>query len=103
MLVALLALGHGCELPAFTDLLSHASEDAHHPVDDHADKNLISCDSVGVPPNTAHLQVVPGFDVAEGRPVAVTVPVRRIMSSLPDSNRPPSQPSLFLLYASLLI
>jgi hypothetical protein len=36
-------------------------------------------------------------------PVASPVPVRLVTSSLEDPKRLPSRPSLFLLYASLLI
>ena len=102
-LVVLLVLGHACELPAFADFVVHATEDAHHSADHHADENLISCDAVGVPSSTGYLQVGPSLDVAVALPVARPVPVRLIVSSPGDSNRLPSQPPLFLLYASLLI
>lgn len=103
MLVFLLVLGHACELPAFAELVSLATEDAHHSADNHADENLISCDAVAVPSNTGYLQVGPGLDVAQALPVASPVPVRLLTSSLEDPKRLPSRPSLFLLYASLLI
>jgi hypothetical protein len=103
MLAFLLVLGHACELPAFADLVSHATEDAHHSADDHADEHLISCDAVGLPSSTGYLPVGPWLDVAEAVPVARPVPVRLIVSSVEDSNRLPSRPPLFLLYASLLI
>lgn len=103
MLAFLLVLGHACELPAFADLVSDATEDARHSADNHADENLISCDAVGLPSSTGYLQVGPGLEVAEALPVARPVPVRLIISSPEDSNRLPSRPPLFLLYASLLI
>jgi hypothetical protein len=102
-LAFLLVLGHACELPAFADLVLHATEDAHHSADHHADENLISCDAIGLPSSTGYLQVVPSLDVAVALPVARPVPVRLIVSSPDDSNRLPSRPPLFLLYASLLI
>ena len=103
MLAFLLVLGHACELPSFADLVSHAAEDAHHSADTHADENLISCDAIGLPSSTGYLQVVPNLDVAVALPVARPVLVRLIISSPEDSNRLPSRPPLFLLYASLLI
>jgi hypothetical protein len=103
MLVFLLVLGHACELPAFADFVSHAAEDAHHSADHHADENLISCDAVGLPSSTGHLQVGPSVEVAVALPVARSVPVRLIISSPEDAKRLPSRPPLFLLYASLLI
>jgi hypothetical protein len=103
MLVLLLVLGHACELPAYAELASHADEDARHSAHDHADENLISCDGVAVPSNTGYLQVGPGLDVTQALPVASPVPVRLVTSSLQDPRRLPSRPSLFLLYASLLI
>ena len=102
-LAFLLVLGHACELPAFADLVLHGTEDAHHSADHHADENLISCDAVGLPSSTGYLQVVPSLDVAVALPGARPVPVRLIVSSPDDSNRLPSRPPLFLLYASLLI
>ena len=103
-LVFLLVLGHACELPAFADLVLHATEDTHHSADGHADENLISCDPVGVPSSTGYLQLGLGLDVTEALPVVSPVPVRLIISSVEDSNsRLPSGPPLFLLYASLLI
>jgi hypothetical protein len=103
MLAFFLVLGHACELPAFAELLSHATEDAHHSADHHADENQISCDAVGLPSSTAYLQVSPSLDVAEALPLARPFPVRVIISSSEDSKRLPSRPPLFLLYASLLI
>jgi hypothetical protein len=103
MLAFLLVLGHACELPAFADLVSHAAEDTHHSADNHADEHLISCDAVGLPSSTGYLQVGPSLDVAVALPVSRPVPVRLIISSPKDSNRLPSRPPLFLLYASLLI
>jgi hypothetical protein len=103
MLALLLVLGHTCELPAYADLASHADEDARHAAHDHADENLISCDGVAVPSNTGYLQGDPGLEVAQALPVASSVPVRPVTSSLKNSKRLPSRPPLFLLYASLLI
>ena len=103
MLVLLLVLGHTCDLPAYVDLVSHADEDARPSAHDHADENLISCDGVAVPSNTGYLQEGPGLEVAQAPPVATLVPVRPVTSSLDDPKRLPSRPSLFLLYASLLI
>ena len=103
ILAFLLVLGHACELPAFADLVSHATEDARHPADNHADEHLVSCDAVALPSSTGHLQVVPSLDVAVALPVARPVLVRLVVSSPEDSNRLPSRPPLFLLYASLLI
>jgi hypothetical protein len=103
MLVLLLVFGHACELPAHADLASDATEDARHSADGHADENLISCDAVGVPSNTGHLQLGPSLGVAEALTAASPVPVRLVTSPLEDSKRLPSRPLLFLLYASLLI
>jgi len=103
MLAFFLVLGHACELPAFADLISHAAEDAHHSADHHADENLISCDSVGLPSSPGYLQVGPSIEVAIALPVTRSVPVRLIISSPDDSKKLPSRPPLFLLYASLLI
>lgn len=103
MVAFLLVLGHACELPAFAGLVSHATEDAHHSADNHADEDLISCDAVGLPSSAGYLQVGPSLDVAEAHPVASPGRVRLIISSRQDSSRLPSRPPLFLLYASLLI
>jgi hypothetical protein len=103
VLVFLLVLGHACELPALAELVSHATEATHHSTDDHSDEDLISCDAVGVPSGSGHLQLGPGLAVAEVAPVAGPVPVRLIISSLEGSKRLPSRPPLFLLHASLLI
>jgi hypothetical protein len=103
MLAFLLVLGHACELPAFADLVLHATEDAHHSADNHSDEDLISCDAVGLPSSTGYLQVAPSLDPAVALPVARQFPARLIISSPENANRPPSRPPLFLLYASLLI
>lgn len=103
LLAFLFVLGHTCELPAFADLVSHSGDDAHHSAHSHADEDEISCDAVGLPSSTGYLQVGPSLDVAAGLPVARPASVRLIISSPEESNRPPSRPPLFLLYASLLI
>ena len=103
MLGFLLVLGHACELPAVADLLSHAAEDAHHSADHHADESGISCDAVGVVSNTGSLHLGLGLDLADVVAVARPVPARKNVSSLNDSDRPPSRPPLFLLHASLRI
>lgn len=103
VLVFLLVLGHACELPALAELVSNATEDTHHSADHHADENLISCDAVGVPSSTGHLQLGSGLGVAEVLPVPRQVPVRLIMPSQEGSKRLPSRPPLFLLHASFLI
>ena len=102
-LAFLLVLGHACELPAVAGLVAHATEDAHHSADHHADENLLSCDAVGLPPSPGYLQVGPNLDVVVALPVASAFLVRLISSSPKYSNRLPGRPPLFLLYASLLI
>ena len=103
MLVLLLALGHACELPALAELVSHATEDTHHPADNHANENLLSCDAVGVPSSTGYQQPDAGPDVAAVFPVAGPNSAPLLMSFLGGSSRRPSRPPLYLLYASLLI
>jgi hypothetical protein len=103
ILVSLLVLGHACELPVLTDLATHTTESAHHSTDHHSDENLIACDAVGVPSNTACFQMGPGLDVVGMATAASPVPLRLATAAPPDSIRLSCRPPLFLLHASLLI
>ena len=106
LLVLFLVLGHVCDLPAYAGLAvsSHPTGDDHrHAADHQTDTAQISCDAVDVLSSTGSVHGRPSLDVTEVLPVASSVPIRFVTSSLDDSKRLPDRPPLFLLYASLLI
>lgn len=97
MLVALLVLGHVCELGAFAKL------DAHHPVDSHADEQLSSCDAVPATSSPGHAQVCTTPGIALTLPAASSAPTHRAARFFVDPTPLVDRPPLFLLHASLLI
>lgn len=107
LLVALLVLGHACDLPAYAALLaSHdevAEEETASATHDHEGDEALTCDGA---------VVVPSPSVIHGAPVLVatmvTVPtaawslagVASVLDRVPKSS---TDPPLFLLFSSLLI
>ena len=102
-LVTLLVLGHACELPAFADLATHATESAHQSTDHHSDETRIECDAVGVPSSSVCFRMGPGLDSVGMVAAAGPVALRPVAAVPPDSTRLSCRPPLFLLHASLLI
>ena len=105
VLVALLVLGHACELPAYAELVSHHGAVPHEsaPVDHgDGDDHALMCDATIV--TTAH------NPVKSGPVLALTVLAPRISSVVLDAPARPLRtakvatgPPLFLLLSSLLI
>jgi hypothetical protein len=101
-LVLLLVLGHVCELPAYADLFSHHTAEAHH-ADHHAGHSQISCDAIDAVSNTGSLNVAHVVDLAYTVSIAVVAPLRSVNSAIEPSTTARGRPPLFVLYASLLI
>jgi hypothetical protein len=103
MLVSILLLGHVCELPAFIDLVTHATgSDHHHEADHHSGDGQISCDVLDAR-YTAYPQVGVGPESAQISPSDRSLPARAIGLLAEETSTPPPRPPLFLLHRSLLI
>ena len=105
LMVALLVLGHVCELPAYAELVIPTHSTEGRSSDGHGHEPDMSCDPVDAVSNTAPVQVMsPVLAFAQALPA--TSPVLGWLvtrSSIERSTRLPSRPPLFVLYASLLI
>ncbi len=97
LLVAIVVLGHVCELPAYVELASH------HSAEGNADELLSSCDAVTATSSSGHAQVWTGLDMTVVLPVMDAALVSRTLQSFEDPAKLPSRLPLFLLHASLLI
>ena len=106
LLAFLVVLGHACELPAYVNLVvsAHSTEDTGHHTHDQTHEAQISCDPVdAVTTTTGSAEARPVLGAAPAIPLAGSLPVRQVITSLTDATRLPSRPPLFLLHASLLI
>ena len=105
MMVALLVLGHVCELQAYAGLVIPTHSTEGHSADGHEHESELSCDPVDAAANTTPVQVIgPLLETVQTLPPISSVPDRLITSSwIERSPRRPSRPPLFVLYASLLI
>lgn len=104
-LVALLMLGHVCDLPAFVDIASsHAAGESHHSADDHhAGGQTLSCEPVTATAGSGHPVVGAPLEVST-RPRSHEPAVARTVGRFfADPAKPPGRQPLFLLHASLLI
>ena len=97
LLVAILVLGHVCELPAYVELVSH------HGADGGAGEQLSSCEAVTATASSGNTQMGTGLDMAVVVPVIDAVPVSRAPRLFEDPAKLPDRLPLFLLHASLLI
>lgn len=105
-LVALLILGHACELPAYAELLvSHETVEAEPaPATGHddADQHALTCEAVLVAPGPASTDLGPVAiaQIVVASATRVTGPT----PSLPARpTRSSADPPLFLLFSSFLI
>lgn len=105
MLVALLMLGHVCELPAYAGLVIAPHSTEGRSADGHGHEAEMSCDPVDAVSNTTPVQAMgPFLGTFQILPVPCLVPGwLNASSSIEPSTRRPSRPPLFVLYASLLI
>jgi hypothetical protein len=105
IMVALLVLGHICELPAYAGLVIPSQSTEGRSADGHGHEPEMSCDPVDAVSNTTPVQVMgPVLETVQALPATVPVPGWLITpSSIERSTRRPSRPPLFVLYASLLI
>jgi hypothetical protein len=105
IMVALLMLGHVCELPAYAGLVIEAHAIEGRPADGHGHEAEMSCEPVDAVSNTASVHVMgPVLGFAQALPA--TSPLLACLitpSSIERSTRLSSRPPLFVLYASLLI
>jgi hypothetical protein len=101
LLVALLVLGHACELPAFTDP-PPATATHDHAEDHHADESKIVCDPVSAA-STTHAQAGPSLAAARAIAIPGPAPLGADGGAAGVRARSPSRPALFLLHAALLI
>lgn len=99
VLVALLALGHVCDLSAFAPLDTHH----HHPAEGHDDELVTSCHAVPATSSSGRSQVWASPDIAPARSVVEAPPARSATWSLKDLVTLIERPPLFLLHASFLI
>lgn len=101
-LVAMLILGHVCDLPAFANLAVHTVGPSHHHEAEHrSDDSRISC-GVGDATNTTYADVRVLQPVAIGSisdPVPMCTTEVMAQGSIALLSRPP----LFLLHSTLLI
>lgn len=104
ILVALIMLGHACELPVEAVVPAHSHAAAHDSSDHHdGGEAQVACDAVlglhsGTPPSHR-----PTFHVsAHPHPRLTAVPFRAA-AVLPESHTGQPRPPLFLLHAALLI
>ena len=104
-MVALLVLGHVCELPAYAGLVTEAHSSEGRTAEGHGHESEVSCDPVDAVSNTTPVQVMnPVPETVHALPAASAVPSGLITSSsIKRLTRLPSRPPLFVLYASLLI
>jgi hypothetical protein len=105
IMVALLVLGHVCELPAYAGLVIETHSSEGRSADGHGHESEMSCDPVDAVSSTAPLQVMnPILATVQALPAILSVPDWLITpSSIERSTRRPSRTPLFVLYASLLI
>ena len=105
IMVALLVLGHVCELPAYAELVIPTHSTEGRSADGHGHEPEMSCDPVDAVSNTTPVQVMgPVLGFAQALPATSLVLGWLVTpSSIERSTRLPSRPPLFVLYASLLI
>lgn len=105
VMVALLVLGHVCELPAFAGLVVSPHSPEGRSADGHGHEPEMSCDPVDAVSNTTPVRMMgPALEIAKADSVTSSVPGGLVTAaSIQPSVRRPSRPPLFLLYASLLI
>jgi hypothetical protein len=102
LLVALLVLGHVCELPAYTELIVPVDHPAPAGHDHEGDEQALSCDVIPAVPARATAEITPFVAIAQVVPVAIapagaaSLPIARPIRSC-------AGPPLFLLFSSLLI
>ena len=104
-MVALLLLGHVCELPAYAGLVLPLHSAEGRSTDGHGHEPEMSCDPADAVSNTTPVRVMgPVLETVQVLPATSPVPGWVITpSSIERSTRRPSRPPLFVLYASLLI
>lgn len=101
-LVAMLILGHVCDLPAFASSVAHTAGPTHHHEAEHrSDDSRISCKVVDAT-NTTYADVGVLQPVAIGA-VSGSAPMRTTEVVAQGSIAPLSRPPLFLLHSTLLI
>lgn len=105
MMVALLVLGHVCELPAYAGLVISPHTVEGRSADGHGHEPEMSCDPVDAVSNTTPVQVMgPVLETVQALSASSPMSGGLITpSSIERSTRLPSRPPLFVLYASLLI
>jgi hypothetical protein len=107
LLVALLVLGHACELPAYAGLIAtHAAgTGAATPVEhDHdGDEHALACDGALVLPGPLTTELNPESVMALAAPPAATPAPRPGPRPTARPIKSSAGPPLFLLFSSLLI
>ncbi len=105
VMVALLVLGHVCELPAYAALVVAPHSTEGRSADGHGHEAEMSCDPVDAVSNTTPVQAMgPVLATVQILPAPCVVPGGlNASSSIERSTRRQSRPPLFVLYASLLI
>jgi hypothetical protein len=102
LLVALLVLGHACELPAYTELIASADHAAPAGHDHEGDAQALSCDATLAVPALGTADLTPVVAMAVIAPVA-TAPAGTASLAIARPIRSFAGPPLFLLHSSLLI
>jgi hypothetical protein len=102
LLVALLVLGHACELSAYTELIASADQPAAAGHDHEGDEQALSCDVAPAVPTLGTAELTPFVAMAVVAPVA-TAPAGTASLAIARPIRSFAGPPLFLLFSSLLI
>jgi len=104
LLVAILVLGHVCELPAHVEAGHHHPDGAHDSTGDSSHEQPGFCDAVTAPSTSTQLHHVwTGLAVPATLPVVDASPVGATLEPHGAPARPASRPPLFLLHSSFLI
>ena len=105
LLVALLVLGHACDLPAYAELIvSHdiATDKEAPAAHEHGDDEALTCDGAGVVPSSGFAGVSPVLIVTGVLPQVTSTPLAGpLVPTRPT--RSSTDPPLFLLFSSFLI
>jgi hypothetical protein len=104
LLVAMVVLGHACELPAYAGLIEHHADtdDVAGSRHDHPADEALSCDGAVVVPSPGFTELSPVLATAVAMPTASAVPFRAT-PALDRATISSTGPPLFLLFSSLLI
>ena len=116
VLVALLVLGHACELPAYVDVIAHHAATTHEPPvaphhhgspaaapHDDGDGHALVCEGAVVVPSHGTAQLAPVLTVAIAAPALARVAPLQVSRLPVPVAQVATGPPLYLRFSSLLI